>query len=229
MTATRKVRDVMTTAPVTVTRQTPFKDLVALLDSRRISAVPVLDDRGSVAGIVSQGDLLPKEAYRDRYPTRRETLLHLEEIEKAGGVTAADVMTVPVAVIGSHATLSEAARLMARRHVHRLPVVDGTERLVGIISRSDLLKVFLVPDEELATTIRAELAQALPGTDASRITVAVKDGLATVGGSLEDTRLVPVLARIVRAVEGVVDVAVELDHPNPRGGVPAAPTFGALY
>jgi CBS domain-containing protein len=226
MTATLKVRDVMTTDPVTVTRRTRFKDLVEMLDARRISAAPVVDGQGRIVGMVSQGDLLPKEAYRDRYPTRREALLHLEEIEKAGGVTVGDVMTVSVAVIGPHATLSEAARLMARRQVRRLPVVDGAERLVGIISRSDLLKLFLIPDEQLAAKVRAELAETFPGADADRLTVTVRCGVATVGGHLDDTRSVPVLVRVVRAVEGVVDVCVELDHGRPHP-VGAPPYFGA--
>ena len=93
-----KVREVMTADVASVKRSTAFKDIAELLSARRISAVPVLDDHGMIIGIVSQGDLLPKEAYRDRVPTRREVLLHLEEIEKAGGLTAGDVMTVPVAV-----------------------------------------------------------------------------------------------------------------------------------
>ncbi|MEY9835675.1 CBS domain-containing protein [Streptacidiphilus sp. EB103A] len=222
----RKVRDVMTTDAVTVTRQTPFKDVAEVLSRRRISAVPVVDGNGLIVGIVSQGDLLPKEAYRDRLPSRREVLLHLEEIEKAGGTTAGDIMTVPVAVIGPHATLSEAARLMARRHVHRLPVVDGREQLLGIVSRGDLLKVFLVSDEQLSASVLAELAQAMPDTDIGGLTVTVEDGRAVIGGVLDDTAMVPVLARVARAVEGVVDVDVRLDHPH-RTEPP--PDFQALY
>ena len=228
MPTTCKVRDVMTTDAVTVTRQTPFKDLAELLSRRRISAVPVVDAHGLIVGIVSQGDLLPKEAYRDRVPNRREVLLHLEEIEKAGGTTAGDIMTTPVAVIGPHATLSEAARLMARRHVRRLPVVDGREQLLGIISRSDLLKVFLVTDEQLTGTVQAELAEALPSADTSRLLVTVTNGAVTIAGRLDDSSMVPALARIARAVEGVVDVDVILEHPHPhRVGPP--PDFQALY
>lgn len=222
----RKVRDVMTSDVISVHLPTAFKDVAELLSSRRISAVPVLDDHGLIVGIVSQGDLLPKEAYRDRVPTRREVLLHLEEVEKAGGTTAGDVMTVPVAVIGPHATLSEAARLMARRHVRRLPVVDGREQVVGILSRSDLLKVFLVTDEQLTGAVLAELAQALPGADTSRLTVDVEDGKVTIGGALDDTSTVPALARVARSVEGVVDVDVRLEHPR---GTDSPPRFNALY
>ncbi|TDT97374.1 BON domain-containing protein [Streptomyces sp. 846.5] len=224
----RKVSDVMSTDPVTVTRRTPFKELAEVLGRRRISAVPVVDGQGLVIGIVSQADLLPKEAYRDRVPTRREVLLHLEEIEKAGGTTAGDIMTVAVAVIGPHATLSEAARLMARRHVRRLPVVDGGGRLVGIVSRSDLLKVFLVTDEQLTAAVLTELTEALPEADTSGLVVTVKNGTVTIGGRLDDGSVIPALARIARAVEGVVDVEVVLEHPHPhRVGPP--PDFQALY
>lgn len=228
MTTAHAVRDVMTTEVISVTRRTGFKEIAQLLHTRGLGAVPVLDDQGMIAGIVSQGDLLPKEAYHDRVPTRREMLLHLEEIEKAGGTTAGDVMTVPVAVIGPHAPLGEAARLMARHHVRTLPVVDGRGTLMGIISRSDLLKVFLATDEQLTATVVAELALALPGSDTSRLTFTVQDGRVTIGGALDDTQLVPALARLTRGVEGVVDVEVSLDHPHPhRVGPP--PDFAALY
>ncbi|MHA6758015.1 CBS domain-containing protein [Streptacidiphilus sp. PAMC 29251] len=226
MTTLHTVRDVMTTEPISVTRQTAFKDVAELLSSHRISAVPVLDDHGLIVGIVSQGDLLPKEAYRDRVPTRREMLLHLEEFEKAGGITVGDIMTVPVAVIGPHATLSQAARIMARRHVRRLPVVDGREQVVGIVSRSDLLKVFLVSDEQLTGAVLAELRQALPGTDTGRLTATVEDGRVTIGGALDDTRTASTVVRVVRAVEGVVDVQVRLDDVHHVGPLPQ---FNELY
>jgi hypothetical protein len=108
MPTAHEVRDVMSTEPVTVTRLTPFKDLVELFSSRRISAAPVLDSRNRVVGVVSQTDLLPKEAFRDHEPSRREQLLHLEEMLKAGGTTAGDLMTAPAVVIGPHAGLAEA-------------------------------------------------------------------------------------------------------------------------
>jgi CBS domain-containing protein len=222
-----QVRDVMNTPLITVTTATPFKDVVALLDAHHISAVPVLDQRGQLAGLVSQADLLPKEAYRDRYPTRREQLLHLEELEKAGGLTAGDLMTKPVRVIGPHAPLSEAARLMARQHVRRLVVVDAGEEPIGIISRSDLLKVFLIPDARLAQAVTDDLAQALPGADTKGLVIEVTDGRVVIGGSLPDTSLVPALARIVRAVEGVVDVDIRLEGHHSKVAPP--PPFNALY
>jgi CBS domain-containing protein len=226
MSTTLKVRDVMTADLVTVARHTSFKELAALLSSHRISAVPVLDDHGRLVGVVSQADLLPKEAYRDHHPTRREALLYLDEIEKAGGTTAGDVMTAPRAVIGPHATLGEAARLMARRQVRRLIVIDGREQPVGIISRSDLLKVFLIGDEQLAATVLAAVARALRGSDTSRLTVAVRDGIATVGGHLDDSGQSVAVARAARAVEEIVDVDVRLDRRRP---IAPLPDYTAFY
>jgi CBS domain-containing protein len=201
----------MTTQVVTAARQTPFKELAALLSSRHISAVPVLDNRGRVIGVASQADLLPKEAFRGHQPSRREQLVQLEEMEKAGGTVAGDVMSSPPVVVGPDATLSEAARLMARHRVRRLPVTDARGRVVGVVSRGDLLKVFLVPDEELAATVVAELARGLPGGDTGRLTVSVVDGVVTIGGVLHDTSRVPTVAQITRSVEGVVDIRFQLD------------------
>jgi CBS domain-containing protein len=227
MPTAHEVRDVMSTEPVTVTRLTPFKDLVELFSSRRISAAPVLDSRNRVVGVVSQTDLLPKEAFRDHEPSRREQLLHLEEMLKAGGTTAGDLMTAPAVVIGPHAGLAEAARLMARHHVRRLPVIDGREQLVGVVSQSDLLTVFLVPDQQLADTVTARIAHALPDADTSSLTVSVTDGVVTLGGELTDTSRLPALVQTARRVEGVVDIEIHLDRKHHRIDPP--PDFGALY
>jgi len=162
----RTVKDVMSAQLVTASRTTPFKELVEQLTAHHISAVPVLDGWGQVIGIVSEADLLPREAFRDRRPSRHELLLHLDEIERGGGAEAEDLMTSPAVVVSQHATLSQAARLMARHHVRRLPVVDANEMPVGIVSRGDLLKVFLIRDEELADLVVAELGQTLHSTDA---------------------------------------------------------------
>jgi CBS-domain-containing membrane protein len=200
----------MTQTVVSVGQDAPFKDIVALMAQWQVSALPVTAGEGRVVGVVSEADLLLKEEFRDTDPTRPEQLRRMAEMAKAGGVTAGDLMTSPAVTVHADATLGQAARLMAQRHVKRLPVVDDVGVLAGIVSRADLLKVFLRPDEEIAEEIRREVVAYLFGDEAVHVVVGVTDGVVTLGGRLADTSLVPVAARLARAVEGVVDVRWEL-------------------
>jgi CBS-domain-containing membrane protein len=200
------VSDVMTHTVVAVGRDAPFKEIVQLFDQWKVSALPVLEGEGRVVGVVSEADLLHKEEFRDADETRG----NLADRLKAGADTAGELMNAPAVSVHPDATLAEAARIMARRKVKRLPVVDRVGLLQGVVSRGDLLKVFLRPDEELAEEIRGSVLTSLPSTEA--VTVAVAEGVVTLGGSLPDRGLVPVLARAVRAVEGVVDIRLDLSH-----------------
>jgi CBS-domain-containing membrane protein len=198
------VSDVMTHTAVAIGSEAPFKEIVELLDQWKVSAVPVLAGEGRVVGVVSEADLLAKEEYRgapDGDPAVPA---------KAGAVSAAELMSAPAVTVHPDATLAEAARIMARRHVKRLPVVDAVGMLQGVVSRSDLLKVFLRGDAEIAEEVRHHVLGRLPVTTA--LTVSVTEGVVTLGGVLPDRSLVPVLARAVRAVEGVVDVRLDLTH-----------------
>ncbi|WP_367325324.1 CBS domain-containing protein [Streptomyces sp. HUAS ZL42] len=198
------VSDVMTQTVIAVGRDAPFKEIVELIDQWKVSALPVLEGEGRVIGVVSEADLLPKEEFRDT------EVGDLEEMAKAGGVTAGELMSTPAVTVHADASLAEAARIMARRHVKRLPVVDGIGILQGVVSRSDLLKVFLREDEEIAEEIRHQIMGRLPIT--TTVTVSVTEGVVTLGGALPDRTLVPMLARAVRAVEGVVDIRLDLTH-----------------
>ncbi|WP_369029733.1 CBS domain-containing protein [Streptomyces adonidis] len=198
------VSDVMTHTAVAVGSEASFKEIVELLDQWKVSALPVLAGEGRVVGVVSEADLLPKEEFRDTdegEPAERT---------KAGAVSAGELMSTPAVTVHADATIAEAARIMARRHVKRLPVVDGVGVLQGVVSRGDLLKVFLRSDEEIADEIRHTILGRLPVTTA--LTVDVAEGVVTLGGPLPDRTLVPVVARAVRAVEGVVDIRIELTH-----------------
>jgi CBS domain-containing protein len=207
------VRDMMTSEVVSVLRGTTFKQVAAVLSRHRISAVPVLEADGRVAGVVTVGDLLPKEAYRGQEPSRRQQLLHVEEIGKAAAETAGDLMSAPAVTVGERATLSEAARLMARRRVKQLPVVDPDGHLVGILSRGDLLRAFLQPDETLAENVRQEIGQHLPAVDPDLIDIEVEDGVVTLDGEVADARFVPAVGRLAHTVEGVVAVHNRLRSP----------------
>ncbi|MEV6579749.1 CBS domain-containing protein [Streptomyces sp. NPDC051582] len=200
------VSDVMTHTAVAIGREASYKEIVELMHQWEVSAVPVLEGEGRVVGVVSEADLLPKEEFRRTDPTLPD---QLEEASKAGGVLAEELMSSPAITVHPDAPVAEAARIMARKHVKRLPVVNALGMLEGVVSRSDLLKVFLRPDEELAEEIRQSvLSELAPGVNAD---FGVQDGVVTLRGPLRDRALVPLLARAIRAVEGVVDVRMELD------------------
>lgn len=221
------VSDVMTHTVVSVGRTAPFKEIVKTMEQWRISALPVVEGEGRVIGVVSEADLLPKEEFRDSDPTRYEQLRRLSDLVKAGGVTADDLMTSPALTIHADATLAQAARAMAHKRVKRLPVVDAEGRLEGIVSRGDLLKVFLRTDEDIAGEVRREVAGHLFPGSPSPVSVRVDQGVVTLTGRIHDTSLVPVAARLARAVEGVVDVECDLAGPPryPMGPPVAGPQF----
>ncbi|MEN8651914.1 CBS domain-containing protein [Streptomyces sp. 21So2-11] len=204
------VSDVMTQTVVSVGRQATFKEIVELLGQWRVSALPVTEGEGVVVGVVSEADLLPKEEFRDSDPDRHTQLRRLSDIAKAGAVTAEELMTAPAVTIRGGATLAEACRVMAHHQVKRLPVVDAVGRMEGIVSRGDLLKVFLRSDEDIAEEVRRTIVAYLFATPAEPIVVTVTDGVVTLAGKIRDTSLIPVAARLVRAVEGVVSFEYEL-------------------
>lgn len=210
------VSDVMTSTVVALGRGATFKDIVKTMQQWKVSALPVLEGERLVVGVVSEADLLAKEEFRDGDPGRYAQLRRLSDLVKAGAVTAEELMTAPAVTVPAYASLAQAARIMARNKVKRLPVVDDEGRLKGIVSRSDLLKVFLRDDEEIAEEVRREVVAHLFPTPIEPIRVEVSDGVVTLTGRIRDTTLVPVAARLVRVVEGVVDVDCALMGPRRR-------------
>ncbi|MFJ3824351.1 CBS domain-containing protein [Streptomyces nodosus] len=210
------VDDVMTCTVAAVGRRATFKEIVRMLQDWKVSALPVLEGEGRVVGVVSEADLLPKEEYRDDGPAGDPALGDLPErgaaraLARADARTAQELMTAPALTTRADATLAQAARTMTRAGVKRLPVVDELGMLQGIVSRADLLKVFLREDEEIAEEVRREIVSYLFPPPDSAVRVEVEDGVVRLGGRIRDTALVPVAARLVRAVEGVVDVRFEL-------------------
>ncbi|WP_416975004.1 CBS domain-containing protein [Streptomyces sp. 4F14] len=214
------VSDVMTHTVVSVGRDATFKEIVRLMQEWRVSALPVVEGEDRVVGVVSEADLLCKEEFRDGDPDRYTQLRRIKDIQKAGGVRARDLMTAPALSVRPDTTLAQAARVMARARVKRLPVVDALGRLEGIVSRTDLLKVFLRGDESIAEEVRREVVAHLFPPPASELRVDVHDGVVTLAGRIRDSSLVPVAARLVRAVEGVVDVDFELVPQENGAGRP---------
>ncbi|WP_310715995.1 CBS domain-containing protein [Streptomyces lydicus] len=207
------VGDVMTETVAAVDREARFKEIVETMEQWKVSALPVLAAEGRVVGVVSEADLLPKEEFREADPVRLEQLRRVDDVRRAEAVTAGELMTSPAHTVAADATLSQAARVMARESVKRLPVVDGHGVLRGIVSRADLLKVFLRSDEDLAQEVRRDVVGTLFAVPAKDLQVSVADGVVTLSGQLRDTSVIPVLARLVRSVEGVVDVDFEVTGP----------------
>ncbi|MGW4163430.1 CBS domain-containing protein [Streptomyces sp. NPDC004788] len=201
----RTVSDVMTHTAIAVGRDAAYREIVALMDQWKVSALPVLEGEGRVIGVVSEADLLPKEQFRAQDPLLPE---ERAAAAKAGALRAGELMSTPAVTVHPDATLAEAARIMATRRVKRLPVVNGLGMLEGVVSRGDLLKVFLRPDQEIEEEIRRAVLD--ESASAQRLGVTVSEGVATLHGDLRDRALVPLLARAVRAVEGVVDVRLAL-------------------
>ncbi|MEV7127637.1 CBS domain-containing protein [Streptomyces sp. NPDC093260] len=204
------VSDCMTQTVAAVGRRAPFKEIVQLMQDWQISALPVIEGEGRVVGVVSEADLLPKEELRDDPDAGGLGLRQPVDVAKAAALTAGDLMSSPAVTVRAGATLAEAARVMAREGVKRLPVVDEAGLLAGVVSRADLLKVFLRDDEDIAEEVRHEIASYLFPCPSSTVQVEVHDGVVTLTGRFRDTALVPVAARLVRSVEGVVDVEFDL-------------------
>lgn len=212
------VNDVMTRTVVALHGGAEFKDIVRTMRHWRVSALPVLDSDNRVIGVVSEADLLAKEEYRvrDQDPEPWSASQRPSDLAKADAVTAEKLMTSPAVTVSGDITLVRAARTMAHAKVKRLPVVDDEGVLKGIVSRSDLLKVFLRSDEDIADDVRREIATRLLAVPLQPIGVEVHDGVVTLTGHVRDTTLLPLVTRVVRAVEGVVDVVCALEGPLRR-------------
>jgi CBS-domain-containing membrane protein len=208
------VRDVMTTDVVTVEAWTPFRDIVARLAEHQISAAPVLDAEGNVLGVVTEADLLLKQEHPDlelnvplAWSRRRR-----QERDKAAAVVAGKLMTTPAVTVPPTATVTDAARRMHAAGVKRLPVVDEAGRLVGIVSRADLLKVFTRTDEAIRREIMQDVIVGDFMMDPSRFFIHVNDAMVVLQGRVERRSLIPYLVRAVHAVEGVIQVEVRLTY-----------------
>ncbi|MGW2959533.1 CBS domain-containing protein [Streptomyces sp. NPDC001220] len=210
------VGDVMTRSVAAVGRDAPFKDVVTLMEEWKVSALPVLEGEGRVIGVVSEADLLPKEEFRDSDPDRFTQRQRLDDLAKAGAVTAQELMSTPAVTVHPDATLAQAAHIMAQRTVKRLPVVNAEGVLEGVVSRSDLLKVFVRDDEELAEEVRHEVVDRLFPLSADHIQVEVAEGVVSLTGWVDDNGLARVAEQLARAVEGVVDVRCCLMPMPPR-------------
>ena len=216
------VRDVMSRHPMSVRKTASFKEVTARLRAYRVGAFPVLDDDGTVIGVVSEADLLAKEALDGkRYGMAGliTCIVHRKGFRKAAAVTAGDLMTSPPVTVSPEDTVERAARLMYSRGLKRLPVVDAAGLLAGIVSRTDVLAVFGRPDEEIRLAITGQVIPRL--SEPSWYSVRVQDGIVTLEGTPETISVGHEVLRQVRRVQGVVAVRDRLVYPIPP--TPAAP------
>ena len=214
------VKDVMTTRVVAVRKGASYKDIAALLTEHRVSAFPVVDDEGKVIGVVSEADLLSKEALVADLGRQAVRLgrgagpLDPGEFAKAAAVTAADLMTKPPVVVTPSEPVTSAARLMYHGRVKRLPVVGENGQLVGIVSRADVLSVYSRPDEEIQQEITKNVILNGFFADPDRFTVTVTSGIATLEGRPETTARGREIVAETWHVEGVVSVRDRLTYPE---------------
>jgi CBS domain-containing protein len=224
----RRVDDVMATSVVTVDRATPFKEIARLLAEHRISGMPVLKMGREVAGVVTEADLLAAEAKTARQLRSGGRPHLLSRAKRHPALTAGELMTAPAITVGPHVTVHAAGRLMSTNHVRLLPVVNERARLIGVVSRRDLLALFLRPDEDIAADVRQVLDEILLA-EPGEADVAVRDGIVTLTGTLDPTRgthgdLIPVAIRLLWDVDGVVDIIDRLGQPQPATHAGSAPS-----
>ncbi len=217
------VKDVMTTPVVAVTRGASFKEMAAMLRQYRVSAFPVIDDDQKVIGIVSEADMLAKQALNGDRNGMISAMLHRREREKADGVTAGDLMTDRTVTVNPSDTVEQAARLMYTLQVKRLPVVDAGGCLVGIVSRADLLTVFDRTDSEIHAEIVDDIILHEFLIDPAQFMVTVADGVVTLKGAPESAALAHRIVERIRRVQGVVAVRDKLAYP------PAERSVAGLY
>jgi CBS domain-containing protein len=212
----RTVADVMTTNVVTVTTETPFKDLVALFVEQKISALPVFGRNGTVTGIVRDTDLLKKEELQHDLSTGLGTVRPLRWRRGvhavAAGSVAGEVMTTRVVTVTPDVSLAEAARLMDKHHATCLPVVARDGTLAGVVTPRDLLRVFLRPDADIRDEIFRDVLDSYLKTNPVLLDVDVRHGVVAVTGEVERKSMIGLVLPLVRAVDGVVDATADLSY-----------------
>jgi len=220
-----QVRDVMTTKVVTVTRHATYKQIAQLLHQHHLTALPVVTAEGMVAGVVSEADMLRKPERYERPGRRPGWQLHPAARAKSDARTATGLMTSPAVTVVADAALGTAAMWMSQHHIKRRPVVDGDGTLIGIVSRADLLRVFLRPDADIAAEASALMTDILLA-DPAAVHVSVRGGVVTLAGRLGSQDQIDTAVRLTEGIDGVVAVTSALTAPleNWPGGGYRLPT-----
>jgi CBS domain-containing protein len=210
------VREAMTASVVAVRAATPLKEVARLLVEHRISGLPVVDDDGMVLGVVSEADFLMKEQGAEAIPHRPlarifgESQSSRSQQAKVDALTAGEAMTAPAVTIEPGRRIIEAAAIMTARGLNRLPVVEDG-RLVGIVTRADLVRAYVSSDDELVRTIREEVLLRTLWLDPVPFDVQVADGVASIRGRVERRSTAEMIERAVTLVPGIVDVNAAIE------------------
>lgn len=207
-----KIHELMQRDVVTVAPETSLKDVAALLVEHRISGLPVCTEDGRVVGVVSEADIVQKEQTDDFASTA--LLGRLLDQAYGDGIrfaarTAGGAMTSPAVTVRSRDDVAHAAHLMITRRVNRLPVVDGT-RLVGIVTRSDLVRAFHRDDTTILGEIEQDVLRSMLWIDPESLDVSVEDGVVRIDGQVETKTIAEIVRACARRVPGVVDVESDL-------------------
>jgi CBS domain-containing protein len=204
-----KAEDVMTREVITVTPESSLKAVAEILTSERISGFPVVDDK-RVLGVVSEADILEKEAVEPQ-PTLRERLLGRKpSAAKQAARTAREAMTSPAVTVSPHRDVAQAARLMVERRINRLPVVSEDGGLVGIVTRADLVRAFVRSDDEIARELREDVAVKTLWLNPEKLEISVEGGEVMLTGEVDLKADAELLAQFATRVPGVVSVRSEL-------------------
>lgn len=195
------VVDLMTTGVSTVTPDTSLRDAAREMFRSQVSGLPVTDDDGLLVGIITEADFLRLELSR------------FESDNPAAVESVGDIMTRAVETIGPNTPLVEAAKVMVVREVKRLPVVDDSDRLVGIISRMDVVNAFTRPDEVIEDEIREDIVRRVLGLEPSELDVTVREGVVYLRGAMATEAEARMLAEMARRLDGVLKVVSELSWP----------------
>jgi CBS domain-containing protein len=215
-----RVKDVMTTAVLTVRPDTTLKDAAALMAEHGISGFPVVGLGGQVVGVLSEGDVLFKEAGRAAKKPFVDRLLSLPPSEreaKFAAATVGEAMTAPALTIGPRRPLTEVANTMIERGVKRLPVVDDAGNLVGIVTRADLVRAFVRSDIAIEQEIRDDVIRRSLWIEPDTVEVTVEAGEVRLAGTVETKAEAELLPEFVQRVPGVVSVLSKLSWPSENG------------
>lgn len=215
------VADVMTTRVVTVTPETSFKDAVRLMRSKRVSGLPVIDAKRRLVGIITEGDLLNKVERRDDDAYVLESKRHRLDRGRAAALDVQSAMSAAVTSVRPDFPIALAAREMHTRGFKRLPVVDENGSLVGIVSRGDLLTVFLRTDAEVRTDVRRTLAAIQAHGGAKELKAKVTGGVVDLDGSFLERSRMEATVRAITAIDGVVGVRNDMKFDLDDTAIPA--------